>query len=114
MVQTYSFSGKLSAKGEKVLAGLKAKYPDIKSAADVTPAVGIANAYDAMHLLAIGIAKAGGTDRPALRKGLYEIGTYDGLIKNYSKPFSPDNQDALSKSDYMFTHFVKGEIVPLN
>jgi branched-chain amino acid transport system substrate-binding protein len=114
MVQTYSFSGKLSPKGEKVLAALKAKYPDIKSAADVTPAVGIANAYDAMHLLAIGIAKAGGTDGPALRKGLYEIGTYDGLIKNYSKPFSPDNQDALSKNDYMFTHFVKGEIVPLN
>jgi branched-chain amino acid transport system substrate-binding protein len=114
MVQTYSFSGKLSPKGEKVLAALKAKYPDIKSAADVTPAVGIANAYDAMHLLAIGIAKAGGTDGPALRKGLYGIGTYDGLIKNYSKPFSPDNHDALSKNDYMFTHFVKGEIVPLN
>jgi branched-chain amino acid transport system substrate-binding protein len=36
------------------------------------------------------------------------------LIKNYSKPFSPDNQDALSKNDYIFTHFVKGEIVPLN
>jgi branched-chain amino acid transport system substrate-binding protein len=114
MVQTYSFSGKLNAKGEKVLTALKAKYPDIKSTADVTPAVGIANAYDAMHLLAIGIAKAGSTDGFALRKGLYEIGTYDGLIKNYSKPFSPENQDALSKNDYMFTHFVKGEIVPLN
>ena len=114
MVQTYSFSGKLSAKGEKVLTALKAKYPDIKSTADVTPAVGIANAYDAMHLLAIGIAKAGSTNGAAVRKGLYEIGTYDGLIKNYSKPFSPENQDALSKNDYMFTHFVKGEILPLN
>lgn len=114
MVQTYSFSGKLSPKGEKVLTALKAKYPDIKSTADVTPAVGIANAYDAMHLLALAIAKSGGAEGPALRKGLYEIGTYDGLIKNYSKPFSPENQDALSKNDYMFTHFVNGEIVPLN
>lgn len=114
MVQTYSFSGKLSPKGEKVLAGLKAKYPDIKTAADVTPAVGIANAYDAMHLLALAIAKAGSTDGPAVRKGLYEIGTYDGLIKKYSKPFSPENQDALTKNDYVFTHFVRGEIVPLN
>ncbi len=85
----------------------------IKSAADVTPAVGVANAYDAMHLLALAITKAGSTDGPELRKGLYELGTYDGLIKNYSKPFSPENQDALSSSDYIFTHFVGGEIVPL-
>jgi branched-chain amino acid transport system substrate-binding protein len=114
MVQTFNFSGKLSPKGEKVLAALKAKYPEIKTAADATPAVGIANSYDAMHLLALGIVRAGSTDGPALRKGLYEIDSYDGLIKKYSKPFSPENQDALSKDDYVFTHFVNGEIIPLN
>jgi branched-chain amino acid transport system substrate-binding protein len=114
MVQTFNFSGKLSRKGEKVLGALKAKYPEIKTAADATPAVGIANSYDAMHLLALGIARAGSTDGPALRKGLYEIDSYDGLIKKYSKPFSPENQDALSKDDYVFTHFVNGEIIPLN
>ena len=37
-----------------MLAALKKKYPEIKSLADVTPAVGIANAYDAMHLTARG------------------------------------------------------------
>ena len=114
MIQTFNFSGKLSPNGERVLAALKAKYPEIKTAADATPAVGIANAYDAMHLLALGIAKAGSTDGPALRKGLYEIDSYDGLIKKYSRPFSPENQDALSKDDYVFTHFVNGDIVPLN
>ena len=61
-IQTYSFSGKLSAKGETVLAALKKKYPEIKTLADITPAVGIANAYDAMHLIALAIAKAGSTD----------------------------------------------------
>ena len=45
-----------------MLAALKKKYPEIKSLADVTPAVGIANAYDAMHLTALAIAKAGSTD----------------------------------------------------
>ena len=63
-IQTYSFSGKLSPKGEGVLAALKKKYPEIKSLADVTPAVGIANAYDAMHLTALAIAKAGAVDGP--------------------------------------------------
>ena len=50
-IQTFSFSGKLQSEGGgAVFAALKKKYPEIKSFADVTPAVGIANAYDAMHL----------------------------------------------------------------
>ena len=61
-IQTYSFSGKLPPKGEAVLAALKKKYPEIKSLADVTPGVGIANAYDAMHLTAAG-DRQGGIDR---------------------------------------------------
>jgi branched-chain amino acid transport system substrate-binding protein len=112
-IQTYSFSGKLPAKGEAVLAALKKKYPEIKSLADVTPAVGIANAYDAMHLTALAIAKAGSLDGPKVREGLYAIDTYAGLIKTYKQPFTPTNQDALSASDYLFTRFVEGEILPL-
>jgi pimeloyl-ACP methyl ester carboxylesterase len=49
-IQTYSFFGKQSPAGEKVLKALMAKYPDIKGPGDVTPAVGVANAYDAMML----------------------------------------------------------------
>ena len=95
-IQTFSFSGKLSPKAEGVLAALKKKYPEIKSLADVTPAVGIANAYDAMHLTALAIAKAGTTEGPKIREAFYGIDKYDGLIKTYAKPFSPENHDALS------------------
>jgi len=112
-VQTYSFSGKLSPKGDAVLAALKTKYPAIKTVADVTPAVGIANAYDAMHLTGLAIAKAGSLEGPKIREALYGIDAYDGLIKTYARPFSPQNQDALSENDYIFTHFVDGEILRL-
>jgi branched-chain amino acid transport system substrate-binding protein len=112
-IQTYSFSGKLAPKGQAVLTALKAKYPEIKSTADVTPAVGIANAYDAMHLTALAIAKAGSDDGAKIREGFYAIEGYDGLIKSYKKPFTPQNQDALDSSDYIFTRFVAGEILPL-
>src|ERR1043165_4015628 len=112
-IHTYSFSAKLTRKGEKVLAALKKKSPEIKTLADVTPAVGIANAYDALHLTALAIAKAGSGDGPKVREAFYAIDSYDGLIKTYKKPFSPDNQDALAASDYIFTRFVHGEIVPL-
>ena len=112
-IQTYSFSGKLSPKGQSVLDGLKKKYPEIKSLADVTPAVGIANAYDAMHLTALAIAKANSTEGPAIRQAFYGIDKYEGLIKTYAKPFTPDNHDALGSNDYIFTFFKEGEILPL-
>jgi branched-chain amino acid transport system substrate-binding protein len=112
-IQTYSFSGKLSPKGEAVLAALKKKYPEIKTLADVTPAVGIANAYDAMHLTALAIARAGSVEGPKVRQGFYDIDSYEGLIKTYKKPFTPESHDALNSPDYLFTHFVEGEIVPL-
>jgi branched-chain amino acid transport system substrate-binding protein len=112
-IQTFSFSGNTSPKAAGVLEALKKKYPEIKSAADVTPAVGIANAYDAMHLTALAIAKAGSTDGPAIRESFYAIDKYDGLIKSYDKPFSKENQDALSPSDYIFTYFKGDEILPL-
>ena len=41
------------------------------------------------------------------------IDQYDGLIKKYVKPFSTENHDALSSSDYIFTYFNGDEILPL-
>src|SRR3954462_2818967 len=63
-IQTYSFFGKQSPVGDKVLKALMAKYPDIKSPGDVTPAVGVANAYDGMMRTAMAIKNAGSTEGP--------------------------------------------------
>src|SRR5467141_4190430 len=112
-IQTFSFSGNSSPKAAAVFAALKKKYPEIKGFGDVTPAVGIANAYDAMHLTALAIAKAGSTEGPKIREGFYQIGKYDGLIKTYDKPFTPANHDALTAQDYIFTYFKGEEILPL-
>jgi branched-chain amino acid transport system substrate-binding protein len=112
-IQTFSFSGNTNPKAVAVLDALKKKYPEVKTLADVTPAVGIANAYDAMHLLALAITKAGSTEGPKIRSGFYAIDQYDGLIKHYDKPFSPENHDALNASDYIFTYFKGDEILPL-
>lgn len=113
MIQTFTFSGNDSPKAAATLDALKAKFPEITSAADVTPAVGIANAYDAMHLTALAIKNAGSLEGPAIRQGYYDIETHDGLIKSYSTPFTPDSQDALGAEDYIFTRFIDGEIIPI-
>jgi len=113
MIQTFTFSGNDNPKARAVLDALKKRFPEIKSLADVTPAVGIANAYDAMHLLALAMNIAGSTDGPAVREAMYKIAAYDGLIKKYAFPFTPDNHDALGPEDYLFTHFVGDEIIPI-
>lgn len=114
MIQTFTFSGNDSPKAAATLDALKVKFPEITSAADVTPAVGIANAYDAMHLTALAITNAGSLEGPAIRQGYYDIETHDGLIKSYSTPFTPDDQDALGAEDYVFTRFIDGEIIPID
>ena len=112
-VQTYSFFGKQGPVGERVLKALMAKYADIKGPGDVTPAVGVANAYDAMMLTAEAIKLAGKLDGPAIREGYYKIGRHEGLIKTYNKPFTPDNHDAVNENDYVWTQFIDNQILPV-
>lgn len=112
-IQTFSFFGKLNPVGEKVVGELKAKYPAIKGPDDITPAVGVANAYDGVQLAALAIAKAGSTNGDAVREGFYKIDRYDGLIKNYVKPFSPTVHDALQADDYVWAQFIDNRILPV-
>jgi branched-chain amino acid transport system substrate-binding protein len=97
-----------------VLAALKAKYPAIKGPADVFAPVGTANAYDAMHLLALAIEQAASTDGDKVRAALEDLKTpYQGLIKTYSKPFSAENHDALGPNDYIMVQYKGEQIVPV-
>jgi branched-chain amino acid transport system substrate-binding protein len=114
-VQTYSFFGKQGPVGQRVLAELEKKYPEIKGPEDVFSPVGTANAYDAMHLLALGIAQAGSTDGDAIRSALEELKTqYEGLIKTYATPFTSSNHDALGPDDYIMVHYADDKIVPVD
>jgi branched-chain amino acid transport system substrate-binding protein len=112
-VQTYSFFGDLSPVGKRVMAALQAKYADIKGPGDVTPAVGVANTYDSVLLIAKAIEKAGSTDPTAIRDGLYAIDKVEGLIKTYEKPFAKDNHNALSANDYIWARFEDNQIMPV-
>jgi branched-chain amino acid transport system substrate-binding protein len=112
-VQTYSFFGPQKPIGEKVLAALKAKYPEIKGPQDVVPPVGVANAYDAMHLVAAAITKAGSTDGDKVREALQSIDRHEGLIKTYVKPFTVENHDALDENDYIMVQYRGDNIEPV-
>jgi branched-chain amino acid transport system substrate-binding protein len=113
-VQTYSFFGKQSPVGERVLAALKKKYPQVKGPQEIFAPVGTANAYDAMHLLGLAIEQAKSTDADAVRTALEDLKTpYEGLIKTYSHPFTVDNHDALGPDDYVMVRYDGDKIVPV-
>src|SRR6202048_4320692 len=112
-IQTYSFFGTQNDVGKRVLAALMAKYPDIKGPGDVTPPVGVANAYDAMQLTALAIAKAGSSDGAKMREGFLNIDSYQGLIKTYKKPFTDENHDALNENDYVMVRYNGDQIEPI-
>lgn len=112
-VQTYSFFGKQSPAGEKLLSELKKRFPAIKGPADVLAPVGVANSYDALMLTALALNKAGSTDGDKIRQAFYEIPDYQGLLKTYKKPFSPGDHDALEDNDYVWVRFEGKTIVPV-
>ncbi len=113
-VQTYSFFGKQSPAGERVLTALKKKYPQIKGPEDIFAPVGTANAYDALHLLALAIEQAGSADADAVRSALETLkASHQGLIKTYNRPFTPDNHDALGPNDYIMVRYDGDKIVPV-
>lgn len=112
-VQTYSFFGKQTPVGQKVVKALMARYPDIKGVGDIVPPVGVANAYDAAMLLAMAIEAAGSTDGEKIRAALEGLGSYQGLIKTYDKPFSHTNHDALDENDYVMVRYNGEQIEPV-
>ena len=90
-----------------------AKYPDIKGPDDMTPAVGVANAYDAMMLAALAIAPPARPTATRSARRSTRSTSYEGLIKTYAKPFSAGNHDALSENDYVWAQFIDNRILPV-
>ena len=111
-IQTYSFFSPPTPVSEKIMAELSKRY-GVKTAADIIAPVGTANAYDAMHLLALAIESAKSTDGEAIRVALEKIESYPGLIKTYNKPFASAAHEALAPEDYVMVRYSAGKIVPV-
>ena len=112
-IQTYSFFGQQSARGQYVLKQLAEKF-GVKGPEEVIAPVGTANAYDALHLVALAIEQAKSTDGAKVRDALEDLkGEYAGLIKPYRRPFTPDQHDALTDQDYIMVVWRGGKIVPV-
>jgi branched-chain amino acid transport system substrate-binding protein len=110
-LQTYSFYGPQSPRGEALQNAYHARFGTHRTEEIMAP-VGVAHGYDGMQLLAQAIRQAGSTDGPKMREALENLEPFDGLVKRYAPPFTPDNHDALLAADYMMTVWQDGKLVP--
>jgi len=112
VIQTYSFIGDNSPAAQRVLSALKQR--GIMRAEDVKSPVGVAHAYDLVHLVAQAIRKAGSADRAKVRSALENLGPYQGLVRRYTRPFTPQNHDALSiEQTFMARLTADDQLIPL-
>jgi branched-chain amino acid transport system substrate-binding protein len=106
VVQTYSFINKSDPINKRVLAGLKSVTGNDDPRKVVSP-VGVAHAYDLVHLLARAIKQAKSTDRQAVRNALEKLGPYQGLLGQFNQPFTAKRHDALTVNDVFMANFAE-------
>ncbi|WP_206171734.1 ABC transporter substrate-binding protein [Thiorhodococcus mannitoliphagus] len=113
VVQTYSFIGRSDPIAERVLSALREGY-GVAGPEFVKSPVGVAHAYDLTHLLARAVERAGSTDRAAIRDALEHLGPYQGLVRDYERPFTPERHDALSPEDvFMADYREDDQLIPV-
>jgi branched-chain amino acid transport system substrate-binding protein len=104
VVQTFSFLGRSDPRAARVLAARGRLFGGSDPRRIQAP-VGLAHAYDLTHLLARAIARARSTDRLAIRDALESLGPYQGLIRDYPRPFTPTRHEALSADDVFVARY---------
>lgn len=102
VMQTFTFVENTRPKAQDLFKRFVEKY-NIKDPTQIPFPSFLGNSYDATHMIALAVKQAGSTDGEKLHGALEALGTYDGLIKNYTNPFSPDRHEALSPADYEMT-----------
>ena len=113
VIQTFSFF-KADKKALDRFMKTAAAISPVRKIKDISAPVGVAHAYDMMHILAKAIDLAGSTDRTAVRDALEKVGEYHGLVKNYRPPFTPDRHEALSQNELLMALYRSdGVLVPM-
>ncbi len=114
VVQTFSFFQADPEIRQRFMETAKKLYP-IRSFEEIDAPVGVGHAYDLTYLLARAIDKAGTTDRAQIRTALEHLGPYKGLVADLTRPFTPEDHDALGPdSVFMARYREDGVLLPVD
>lgn len=113
VVQTFTFNDSGNHKTAQVAKGVQRLFGhDVK---ELHAQVGFAHAYDLTYLLAMAINKAGSTNREAVRNAMEQLGSYKGLVREYNRPFTKTDHEALDKQQLFMGRYDKfGNVQKIN
>jgi branched-chain amino acid transport system substrate-binding protein len=111
VAQTFTFATAYSARAKLIAEAYRKRYG--APIEEMLAQAGFAHAYDLTHLLAKAIALAGNTNRPDIRAAMENLPAYAGLVRNYKRPFTPTNHEALDRNQVFMGRFLaNGTLVP--
>lgn len=113
VIQTFSFFNADRKPLERFMKTV-AEISPIRTIDEIDAPVGVAHAYDMMHILAKAIELAGTSDRPAVRDALEKVREHRGLVKHYQPPFTATRHEALSTAELLMARYRRdGVLVPI-
>lgn len=111
IVQTFSFFNARKEPLERFMGS--AKPFGVSRIEQIESPVGVAHAYDMMHILAKAIERAGSADRRKVRDALEQVPLHEGLVRRYAPPFSPSSHEALGLTELLMARYREdGALVP--
>ncbi len=105
-VQTFDLHHDDGKRARQLLAAANRLF-GLKSFSEVKSPCGLAHAYDLTRILAMAIDKAGTIDRRRVRNALEHLDRYDGLIRIYNPPFTPNRHEGLSPENVFMARYGK-------
>jgi branched-chain amino acid transport system substrate-binding protein len=101
-LQTLAYNNPKTERGQQLVSSFESTYgkQDGHNAFN-----GVAHAYDLVHLLALAVEQAGTHEAKDVQASLENLGSFEGAMKTYERPFSATNHEALSPDDYVLLKF---------
>ncbi len=113
VIQTFTFIGNTRPAARRLATWLM-RDGDFAAPKDIPSPVGSAHAYDATHLLAMAVDKAGSTLGPKVRAALESLPAFEGAVRRYAPAFTPQRHDALGEREVLFVRMERsGALVPV-
>jgi branched-chain amino acid transport system substrate-binding protein len=113
IIQTFSFVGNPRPVAQG-LAQVAMARTGVSDPALISSPVGVAQAYDMTHLLALAIDRAGSANRTAVQAAMQDIARHDGAIRLYDPAFSSTNHDGLTPAQVLFVNLrPDGALIPV-
>lgn len=104
VLQTFSFLDATRPPAAAVLRRYGEMFGKVRPE-EIPAPVGVAQAYDLIHALALAIGQAGSIERSKLRTAMENLPVYEGLIRAYRPPFTRERHEGLTMADYRLTRY---------